>query len=88
MGFALGSAPSGSCWGAAVALSPRFEYFVYPLIVMFQAMPKVALAPLIVVWFGLGITSKVVNGGARVLLPVDDQHHRRPACGPTRTGWR
>jgi NitT/TauT family transport system permease protein len=44
-----------------VALARRFDYFIYPIIVMFQAMPKVALAPLIIVWFGLGITSKVVN---------------------------
>src|SRR5262249_35911495 len=60
MGFALGSALAFGL-GIAVALSRRVEYFLYPFIVMFQAMPKVALAPLIIVWFGLGITSKVVS---------------------------
>ena len=37
---------------------------------MFQAMPKVALAPLIIVWFGLGITSKVVNAGLVCFFPL------------------
>ena len=68
-GFVLG-ATAGFVLGAAVALSPRFEYFLYPLIVMFQAMPKVALAPLIVVWFGLGIGSKIVNAALVCFFPL------------------
>ena len=53
-----------------VALSRRVEYFLYPFIVMFQAMPKVALAPLIIVWFGLGITSKVINAALVAFFPL------------------
>jgi NitT/TauT family transport system permease protein len=56
--------------GTAVAMSRRFDYFLYPYIVMFQAMPKVALAPLIVVWFGLGITSKVVSAALIAFFPL------------------
>ncbi len=56
--------------GTAVALSKRVEYFLYPFIVMFQAMPKVALAPLIVVWFGLGLTSKVINAALVAFFPL------------------
>jgi NitT/TauT family transport system permease protein len=56
--------------GTAVALSRKFEYFMYPFIVMFQAMPKVALAPLIIVWFGLGLTSKVVNAALVAFFPL------------------
>lgn len=56
--------------GTAVALSRRFEYFLYPFIVMFQAMPKVALAPLIIVWFGLGLTSKVINAALVAFFPL------------------
>jgi NitT/TauT family transport system permease protein len=48
-------------FGSIVALNRYVEYFVYPYIVMFQAVPKVALVPLILVWFGLGLTSKVVS---------------------------
>jgi NitT/TauT family transport system permease protein len=56
--------------GTMVALSQRAEYYLYPFIVMFQALPKVALAPLIVVWFGLGLTSKVVNATLIAFFPL------------------
>lgn len=56
--------------GTLVALSRRAEYFLYPYIVMFQSLPKVALAPLIVVWFGLGLTSKVVNAALIAFFPL------------------
>jgi NitT/TauT family transport system permease protein len=69
LGFVAGSA-GGLLLGTAVALSRRFDYFIYPIIVMFQAMPKVALAPLIIVWFGLGITSKVVNAALVCFFPL------------------
>jgi NitT/TauT family transport system permease protein len=69
MGFVVGSL-GGLLLGTCVALSRRFDYFVYPIIVMFQAMPKVALAPLIIVWFGLGITSKVVNASLVCFFPL------------------
>ena len=69
LGFIVGSA-GGLLLGTCVALSRRFDYFVYPIIVMFQAMPKVALAPLIIIWFGLGITSKVVNAALVCFFPL------------------
>jgi NitT/TauT family transport system permease protein len=69
MGFVLGSALAFTL-GIAVALSRRIEYFLYPFIVMFQAMPKVALAPLIIVWCGLGITSKVVSAALVAFFPL------------------
>jgi NitT/TauT family transport system permease protein len=56
--------------GTAIALSRRFEYFLYPSIVMFQALPKVALAPLIVVWFGVGLPSKIVNAALIAFFPL------------------
>jgi NitT/TauT family transport system permease protein len=69
LGFLLGSL-GGLLLGTCVAVSKRFDYFVYPIIVMLQAMPKVALAPLIIVWFGLGMTSKVVNAGLVCFFPL------------------
>ena len=69
IGFVLGSALAFAL-GIAVALSRRVEYFLYPFIVMFQAMPKVALAPLIIIWFGLGITSKVVSAALVAFFPL------------------
>lgn len=69
LGFIVGSALAFSL-GTVVALSRRVEYFLYPFIVMFQAMPKVALAPLIVVWFGLGLQSKVINAALVAFFPL------------------
>jgi NitT/TauT family transport system permease protein len=56
--------------GTFVALSRRVEYYLYPYIILFQALPKVAMAPLIVVWFGLGLTSKVVNAALIAFFPL------------------
>ena len=69
LGFALGSTLAFTL-GIAVALSRRTEYFLYPFIVMFQSMPKVALAPLIIVWFGLGLTSKIVSAALVAFFPL------------------
>src|SRR5207253_1189043 len=69
LGFALGSAVA-FILGTALAMCRRAEYFLYPFIVMFQSMPKVALAPLVVVWFGLGITSKVVSAALIAFFPL------------------
>lgn len=59
IGYVLGSTLA-LIMGALLAESRTFEKFVYPLLVAIQATPKVALAPLILVWFGFGIASKVV----------------------------
>jgi NitT/TauT family transport system permease protein len=69
LGFALGSTVA-FILGTALAGSRRTEYFLYPYIVMFQSMPKVALAPLVVIWFGLGLTSKVVSASLIAFFPL------------------
>ena len=56
--------------GTAVAMNRYVEFFFYPYIIMFQSLPKVALAPLIVVWFGLGLTSKVINAALIAFFPL------------------
>src|SRR3954464_13864487 len=69
LGFAVGTTLA-FLLGTVIALSRRTEFFLYPFIVMFQSMPKVALAPLIIVWFGLGLTSKVVNAALVAFFPL------------------
>jgi NitT/TauT family transport system permease protein len=69
LGFLLGTTVA-LLLGTAVALSRAVEYFLYPYIVMFQSMPKVALAPLIIVWFGLGLASKVVSAALVAFFPL------------------
>lgn len=68
-GFALGCT-LGFLLGVAVALNRYFAYFMYPYIVMFLSMPKVALVPLIVLWFGLGMTSKIVTAALIAFFPL------------------
>ncbi len=46
--------------GMALAESLTFERFVWPLLIALQATPKVALGPIILVWFGFGAASKIV----------------------------
>src|SRR5262252_8545191 len=69
LGFVVGSILALAL-GTVIALSRRVEYYVYPFVVMFQAMPKVALAPLIIVWFGLGLTSKVAQAAVTAFFPL------------------
>ncbi len=46
--------------GILVSFSRLFREAVYPLIIAFQVVPKVALAPVFILWFGLGGTSRLV----------------------------
>jgi NitT/TauT family transport system permease protein len=43
-----------------VAHSPFFEKSVYPLIVFLQIVPKIAIAPLFIIWFGFGFMPKLL----------------------------
>ena len=58
IGFVIGSL-LGSLLGLALWLTPRFAKILRPFIVAVNGLPKIALAPLIIVWFGLGIESKI-----------------------------
>jgi NitT/TauT family transport system permease protein len=43
-----------------IAFSRRLEGVVYPLLVFFQIIPKIAVAPLFIIWFGFGLLPKVL----------------------------
>lgn len=58
-GFA-GALVLGIGIGAAIALVPLVDRVVSPYIVALQTIPKVAIAPLLIIWFGFGIESKIV----------------------------
>ena len=58
-GFLIGSG-LGIVLGTLIAQSRFVGQVCLPYIVAFQSLPKVALAPLLIVWFGVGMTSKVV----------------------------
>jgi len=62
--------------GAAIVLGTLIsqvrllEKTFFPYVVAFQTIPKVALAPLFVVWFGFGQTSKIVMAAIICFFPV------------------
>jgi len=56
--------------GCLFAESRTFERMLYPFVVALQSMPKVALAPLIIVWFGFGIESKIVMVALVCFFPM------------------
>jgi NitT/TauT family transport system permease protein len=59
MGFVFG-AVAGIAMGLALGLNRRVAAVLDPFIVAFYSLPKIALAPLFILWFGVGMTSKVV----------------------------
>ena len=63
-------AETGLLLGAAIGQSALLEAVLYPYVVAFQTMPKVAIAPLFVLWFGFGVTSKIIITAAIVFFPV------------------
>jgi NitT/TauT family transport system permease protein len=69
IGFAIG-AGTGFLLGTYVALSPIFRKAFYPVVILFQSTPRVALAPIFISWFGFGITSKVALAATICFFPV------------------
>src|SRR3569623_410857 len=53
-----------------IAGSKTGESYIYPLLVFSQSVPKVAIAPLFVVWFGFGIIPKVIAAFLLGFFPV------------------
>ena len=68
-GFAA-AAVSAIILGAVVAAIPLLEAVLTPYIVAFQTMPKVALAPLAIIWLGYGISSKIVLSALIAFFPA------------------
>ncbi len=61
LSFALGSA-SGILAGLVFVAYPTIEEFFEPFIAALNALPRIALAPLFLLWFGLGLAFKVALG--------------------------
>jgi NitT/TauT family transport system permease protein len=67
-GFAIGSF-CGILLGILMVQIAWLDRLVYPYVVALQTVPKVAIAPLMIVWFGFGISSKVVIVALTCLFP-------------------
>lgn len=64
----------GCCLGMLLALTmslvPFIRQWLMPLILISQSIPTFALAPLLVLWFGFGISSKIVMAMIMIFFPV------------------
>ena len=69
IGFFIGTI-TGVIAGICLALSPFFSRLLNPFIWALNASPKVALAPLFILWFGLGIESKIALAAVLVVFLV------------------
>lgn len=69
LAFAIGTVTGGAV-GMWLALSPFAAAVADPFIKGFNSMPRVILAPIFAVWFGLGIASKVALGVTLVFFIV------------------
>ncbi len=54
----------------AITSSRRFNEFVMPTVLFFQIVPKVAIAPLFLVWFGVGSTPKILVAFLISFFPI------------------
>src|SRR5690606_14612370 len=69
VGFVL-AAVIGVATAVVLVYSPTAEKSLYPLILFAQVIPKIAIAPILVVWFGFGATPKIVLAVLIAFFPV------------------
>ncbi len=69
LGFVL-AAMTGIAVALVIVRFDRFGRALYPLIVLFQNVPKVALAPIFILWFGFDLAPKVVLIVVIAFFPV------------------
>jgi NitT/TauT family transport system permease protein len=86
----------------AIYAWPLAHRTLYPLLVLFQGLPKIALAPLMVIWMGYGTSSKVLMAFMFAFFPIVIstlgglsgtpqnlvEHFRAISAGPWTTFWR
>ena len=70
---------AGTVLGAGLALAMSFlpptRRILLPVMVVSQALPVFAIAPLLALWFGFGLASKVVMATIAIFFPVASAYH-------------
>ena len=67
LGFVLGTT-AGSLLGLSFWWSRNYAAVVQPYIICFESLPKLALAPLVILVFGMGLASKVAIATALTIV--------------------
>lgn len=100
-GFVIAVA-AGIPIAALVFFSATAKRTVYPLLVALQSIPKIGLAPIIVVWLGYGLASKLMMAFLFAFFPIViagmgglastpahlEEHFRALRATPWQTFWR
>ena len=60
----------GMMTGLLLAYSKKIRWIVEPYLTIFQSFPREALFPIFVVWFGFGMTTKIINATLLSFLPM------------------
>jgi NitT/TauT family transport system permease protein len=69
IGFALAIA-CGLVLGLAVGASPFVYAGLYPLLIAFNAIPKVAIVPILMIWLGVGATPAIITAFVISFFPI------------------
>ena len=69
LGLILGAAV-GLALALLITASRALRLAIYPLVVATQAMPVIAIAPLLIIWFGYGPTSKILVAALVSFFPI------------------
>ena len=69
LGYLIG-AGLGLAGALAVSMIPAGEPVLRPFVILAYATPKIALAPLMIIWFGIGILPKVILAATFVFFVV------------------
>lgn len=60
----------GSIFALTLVLSRHIRFWVFPILVITQIIPTFAIAPLLVIWFGYGMTSKIITVVIMLFFPI------------------
>jgi NitT/TauT family transport system permease protein len=66
-GYAIGAAAGIAC-GYGLGRAPRLAGVIEPYLMAFYGIPKIALAPLLIIWFGIGVGSKIALAATMVFF--------------------
>jgi len=69
LGFVL-ALVVGVSFGIGIVYFPILRDTLYPVMIMLNSFPKIAVAPLFVIWIGVGIEAKIANAFLLALFPI------------------
>ncbi len=79
----------GTILGCSTALLMAFfrpvTLWILPILLISQALPTFAIAPLLVIWFGYGLTSKIITTILMLFFPITSAFH--DGLKRTELGW-